>query len=55
MAQPNTNIPVKKGPRPARNPNGNVWFWVIMGGIFFLLHGCSGQVQCKNRKRDDLL
>ena len=36
MAQPNTNIPSKKGPRPARNPNGNVWFWVIMGRLFIL-------------------
>jgi len=37
MAQPSTNIPNKKGPRPVRNPNGNLWFWVIMGVIFLLL------------------
>ncbi len=37
MALPNTNIPAKKAPRSARNPNGNIWFWVIMGALFLLL------------------
>ena len=37
MVQPNTNIPGKKTARPNRNPNGNSWFWVIMGVIFLLL------------------
>ena len=36
MAQPNTNTPTKKGPRPVRNPNGNVWFWMIPAVIFLL-------------------
>ena len=55
MAQPNTNIRLKRAPRPIRNPNGNVWFWVIMGVVFLLLMVCSRQVECKNRERADLL
>ncbi len=36
MVQPNTNIPSKKSPR-ANRPNGNLWFWAIIVGLFFLL------------------
>ena len=50
MAQPNTNIPIKKGPRPARNPNGNVWFWVIMGVVFLLLMAVQDKSNIKTEK-----
>jgi len=36
MAQPNMDNPVKKGLRPGRSPNGNVWFWAIPVAIFLL-------------------
>ncbi len=50
MAQPNTNIPTKKAPRPARNPNGNVWFWVIMGLVFLLLMAVQDKSSVKTEK-----
>ena len=50
MAQPNANIPVKKGSRPNRNPNGNVWFWVIMGIVFLLLMAIQDKSNLKTVK-----
>jgi len=50
MAQPNTNIPVKKGPRGARSPNGNVWFWVVMGVVFLLLMAVQDRSNLKTEK-----
>jgi cell division protease FtsH len=50
MAQPNTNIPSKKGARPNRNPNGNVWFWVIMGVFFLLLMAVQDKSNVKTEK-----
>jgi cell division protease FtsH len=50
MAQPNTNIPTKKGSRPVRNPNGNVWFWVIMGIVFLLLMALQDKSNLKTEK-----
>lgn len=50
MAQPNTNSPIKKGPRLNRNPNGNVWFWVIMGGVFLLLMAVQDKTSLKTEK-----
>ena len=50
MAQPNTSIPTKKSPRPIRNPNGNVWFWVIMGVVFLLLMAVQDKSSVKTEK-----
>ncbi len=50
MAQPNMSKPVRKSPRSARNPNGNLWFWVIMGGIFFLLMAVQNNSNVKTQK-----
>lgn len=50
MAQPNTNIPVKKGPRPTRSPNGNVWFWVIPLGLFLLIMSFQDKSSFKTEK-----
>jgi len=50
MAQPNTSIPTKKSPRPIRNPNGNVWFWVIMGVVFLLLMAIQDKSSVKTEK-----
>jgi len=48
MAQ--TNSPAKKGSRQARNPNGNLWFWVILGGVFFLLLAVQDKSTVKTEK-----
>jgi cell division protease FtsH len=50
MAPPNMNNPIKKSSRPARNPNGNVWFWVIMGGLFLLLMAVQDKSNLKTEK-----
>ena len=50
MAQPNSNIPSKKGPRPARNPNGNVWFWVIPLIFFFIIMSYNDKTGVKTEK-----
>jgi cell division protease FtsH len=50
MALPNTNNPVKRGSRLNRNPNGNVWFWVIMGVFFFLLMAVQDKSNLKTEK-----
>ena len=50
MAQPNTNIPVKKGPRSARNPNGNVWVWVFLGVVLLLLMAVQDKSSLKTEK-----
>jgi cell division protease FtsH len=50
MIQPKTNIPIKKGSRPVRNPNGNIWFWVIMGVIFLLLMVVQDKSNLKTEK-----
>jgi len=50
MAQPNMSKPVKKG-RPVRNPNGNLWFWVIMIGFFFLLMAVQDKSNVKTQKQ----
>ena len=50
MAQPNSNNPVKKGSRPTRAPNGNIWFWVIIGGLFFLLMAVQDKSNVKTEK-----
>jgi len=50
MALPNMNNPIKKGLRGARNPNGNVWFWVIMGVLFLLLMAVQDKSNLKTEK-----
>ena len=51
MAQPNSNTPIKKSPRPVRsNPNGNIWFWVIMGGLFLLILAIQDKSNLKTEK-----
>jgi cell division protease FtsH len=50
MAQPGSNSPIKKSSRPIRNPNGNVWFWVIMGGLFLLLMAVQDKSNLKTEK-----
>jgi cell division protease FtsH len=50
MAQPNTNIPSKKGPRGARNPNGNIWFWVIPLLFFFIIMSYNDKTNVKTEK-----
>ena len=50
MAQPNTNIPTQKGTSSVRNPNGNVWFWVIHGSIFSFTHGVQDKTNVKTEK-----
>ena len=42
--------PIKKG-RPVRNPNGNVWFWVIMGVFFLLLMAVQDKSSVKTQKQ----
>lgn len=50
MAPPNMNNPIKKGLRPNRNPNGNIWFWVIMGVFFLLLMAVQDKSNLKTVK-----
>src|SRR5271165_6119454 len=50
MAQPDSNNPLKKGLRPNRNPNGNIWFWVVMGVIFLLLMAVQDKSSVKTEK-----
>ena len=50
MAQLNSNNPIKKGPRPTRPPNGNVWFWVILGVFFLLLMAVQDKSNVKTEK-----
>lgn len=50
MAPPNMNNPVKKGLRGSRSPNGNVWFWVIMGALFLLLMAVQDKTNLKTEK-----
>jgi cell division protease FtsH len=50
MALPNANNPIKKGTRLNRNPNGNVWFWVIMGVFFLLLMAIQDKSNLKTEK-----
>lgn len=50
MAQPNTNIPPKKAPRPARNPNGNVWIWVIPVIFFLIITSYNDKTNVKTEK-----
>ena len=50
MAQPNTKIPPKKAPRPARSPNGNIWFWVIPLVFFLIITSYNDKTNLKTEK-----
>jgi cell division protease FtsH len=50
MAQSNPNSPLKKGPRSNRGPNGNVWFWVVIGVIFLMLMALQDKSNLKSEK-----
>ena len=50
MAQPNTNTPIKKTSRPTRNPNGNVWVWVILAASFLLIMAIQDKSNLKTEK-----
>ena len=49
MAQP--NITSNKKNRPARNPNGNFWFWVILGMVFIFLAVQDSKYTAKSQKQ----
>jgi cell division protease FtsH len=50
MPQPNSNFQAKKGNRQVRNPNGNVWFWVILGVICLMLISVQDKSNVKTEK-----
>ncbi len=52
MSQPNVNMTKKPNrlKRPA-NPNGNFWFWVILGCIFVLLAVQDSKYTAKDQKQ----
>ena len=50
MALSNMNNPIKKGLRPARNPNGHFWYWMILVAFFFIIVSYNDKSNLKTEK-----